>query len=80
VKGRFILSTTVFLSTAVLADVVLYADTQRSDRPNILFIIADDMSWPHAADEKGFQEPLIHPDVRLLTDSVHLFFANMSFC
>ena len=48
-KHRFILLTTVaFLSTAVLAGVALCAETQRSGRPNILLIIADDMSWPHA--------------------------------
>ena len=46
-KSHFILFTTALLSTTLLANMALCADTQRSDRPNILFIIADDMSWPH---------------------------------
>ena len=36
------------LCTAVFTGTVLCGETQRSDRPNILFIIADDLSWPHA--------------------------------
>lgn len=48
-KHPLILSATVgLLWTAVLADTVFCAETEPSARPNILFIIADDLSWPHA--------------------------------
>jgi arylsulfatase A-like enzyme len=47
-KAPFVLCSIILLAVTVFMDVVLCAQTQPTGRPNILFIIADDMSWPHA--------------------------------